>query len=370
MNADNSRTGADAHASTTAIQRKAAEWLALRHARRLTLSEEADFADWRDRDPRHSAIYSEVEGSWRAFDVLAEYPHSPDSAPDPDLLARPRPTIRFVAPSLLAAAAAIAVMAALWFKPRQAAEVDQAPVALAQTEPSLVRLPDGSEVEVNAGGEVREEFTPDERRVRLVRGEAHFIVAKNPARPFIVEANGVAVRAIGTAFNVRFRQEAGAVEVLVTEGTVRVAPPPATGSSVASADMQSATGNASRSSDDTAILTAGQRIVVSSLASSVRVAPVVETLAPAAVDHALSWQTGRLILDATPLAEVVERFNRHAAGRAHLPHLIVADPQLGKMKISGRIRPENIESFVEALETNFDVAVERRAGNEIVLKPR
>jgi len=56
--------------------------------------------------------------------------------------------------------------------------------------------------------------------VRLVRGEAHFTVAKNPARPFIVEAGGVAVRAVGTAFDVRHAD--GAIEVLVTEGKVHV----------------------------------------------------------------------------------------------------------------------------------------------------
>ena len=39
-------------------------------------------------------------------------------------------------------------------------------------------------------------------------------------------------------------------------------------------------------------------------------------------------------------------------------------------KISGRIRSENIESFVEALEANFNVVAERRTEGEIVLKRR
>jgi len=105
-------------ASAKAIQ-EAAEWLALRQARAFTLTDEADFADWRARDSQHAILYSEVEASWRAFDMLAGYPHSADSAPDPDLLMRPRRVSRYVAPTLFAVAAAIAIVAAAWFKPWQ-----------------------------------------------------------------------------------------------------------------------------------------------------------------------------------------------------------------------------------------------------------
>jgi transmembrane sensor len=176
------------NASTRAIQRRAAEWLALRHARSLTLTEGADFADWHARDPRHAALYSEVEASWRAFDTLADYPHSADLAPDPDLLARPRCISRFIAPSLLAAAAAITILATVQLNLRWFGGPGTEAVAIAHMEPGLARLPDGSGVEVHAGGEVTEHYTPGERRVQLVRGEAYFTVAKDPARPFIVEA--------------------------------------------------------------------------------------------------------------------------------------------------------------------------------------
>src|SRR5690606_20213445 len=144
--------------------------------------------------------------------------------PDPDLLARPRRRSRFIAPALLAAAAAMAVLAALRFReapPGRRPEV----AAVARVEPDLVHLPDGSRVEIHPGGEIAERFTPGERRVSLLRGEAYFTVAKNPDRPFVVEANGVAVHAVGTAFNVRLPTDEAAVEVLVTEGIVHVTPP-------------------------------------------------------------------------------------------------------------------------------------------------
>src|SRR3546814_17782156 len=62
--------------------------------------------------------------------------------------------------------------------------------------------------------------TPGERRVDLVAGRAFFRVAPDPSRPFIVNAGGKSVRAIGTAFEVSF--EHGNMVVTLAEGKVRV----------------------------------------------------------------------------------------------------------------------------------------------------
>jgi ferric-dicitrate binding protein FerR (iron transport regulator) len=86
--------------------------------------------------------------------------------------------------------------------------------------PDVQKLPDGTRVELNAGTEFVVEFTPGVRAVRLVRGEALFAVPKNPARPFVVGAGAVSVRAVGTAFAVR--HGAAVVGVLVTEGRIAV----------------------------------------------------------------------------------------------------------------------------------------------------
>lgn len=91
--------------------------------------------------------------------------------------------------------------------------------------PATRVLADGTVVELNDAAIIVADYTATERRVRLERGEAHFTVTKDAARPFTVTAAGVAVRAVGTAFNVRLADSA--VEVLVTEGQVRLQPPPA-----------------------------------------------------------------------------------------------------------------------------------------------
>src|SRR3546814_17114732 len=56
--------------------------------------------------------------------------------------------------------------------------------------------------------------------IALKSGEAWFQVAKDRARPFVVEIGDVRVRAVGTAFSVR--REAHGVDVQGTEGVVGV----------------------------------------------------------------------------------------------------------------------------------------------------
>lgn len=83
-----------------------------------------------------------------------------------------------------------------------------------------IALSDGSVALVNSGSDLQVRYEKAARQLRLDEGEVWFKVAKNLQRPFIVDIDGVHVRAIGTAFSVRRRDDS--VEVVVTEGTVRV----------------------------------------------------------------------------------------------------------------------------------------------------
>lgn len=65
-------------------------------------------------------------------------------------------------------------------------------------------------------------YARGERRVELKSGTALFEVAKEAARPFVVEADGATVRALGTRFEVR--REDGPVGVTLLEGSVEVRP--------------------------------------------------------------------------------------------------------------------------------------------------
>ena len=114
----------------------------------------------------------------------------------------------------------------VWRKPAEVRPLVQSATGLAALSAPVTQrtLEDGTVVELNKGAVLAVEFSARVRRVRLERGEAHFTVTKNPARPFIVSARGMDVVAVGTAFNVRL--DSAVVEVLVTEGRVRVSEMP------------------------------------------------------------------------------------------------------------------------------------------------
>jgi transmembrane sensor len=206
-----------------------------------------------------------------------------------------------------------------------------------------LNLPDGSSVQLNTDSAVVVRLTETERRVRLVRGEAHFQVAKNPARPFIVSAGAIAVRAVGTAFDVRLQP--GAVEVLVTEGRVRVNH---------AANGASLLATAAPTSDEP-LLVAGQRAVVPTPVTTGACATVV-ALDPAEIGQVTSWQSGRLEFVATPLASIVDEFNRYNRHK-----LVIADPGLAARRFGGSFSVGDHEELVRVLEAEFGVVAERGA---------
>lgn len=331
-----------------AIEATAAAWLAQRDEG-LTGVQLAEFARWHEADPRHAAAIARLGETWELLGRLREYRPEARVHPDPDLLAKPRPAIVVHRPMVAAAgllAAALAV-AAVWYWVAPTAAPAVAPQQYATTAEGYQRmmLADGSVVELNAESEVRVNYTPAERRVRLLKGEAHFTVAKNAARPFWVEAGGVTVRAVGTAFNVRLG--ASRIEVLVTEGKVEVdqsAVHPGVGAALAPTRME-----------------AGERLVIVPRGEADTSA--VEKVAPDAMRDALAWQDSRLVFTDTPLAEVVAQFNKYNRVQIEL-----ADETLNREPVGGSWRAGNPELFVRMIAEGGGIVIDRPAPNRIVLR--
>lgn len=338
-----------------ALEAAASAWLA-RRDRGLTPAEQDAYLQWLGEDPAHGRAIAQLERAWAELDLLAEWRPEHSTAPNPDLLAvaplrsmpeRPRRgRVVWLSTAVLAAAAAVTLAFVIdWASPVSAPEVPQAVVARDYKQRVL---DDGSLVELRRGAVVEVSYSTTERRVRLIRGEALFTVAKNPARPFIVRAGTVDVRAVGTVFNVRL--EPDSVEVLVTEGKVRVDESP---------------GRSNRSEEphpaaDLPLLEAGQRAVVS-LATEAPRPTIVAVVNADEIERALAWQPKRLEFDNTPLAEVVAGFNRFNDQQLRL-----GDPSLATLPVGGNFRSDNLEAFVRLLKSSFDIEADR-IGNEIVL---
>lgn len=226
---------------------------------------------------------------------------------------------------------------------------------LVVSQPSRQELTDGSIVELRAGAEISVEYSDRVRRVTLRRGEAHFAVAKDPTKPFVVLARGVAVSALGTAFSVDAATEK--IEVLVTEGRVAVErPAPAAATTLAPASPELP--------GPMAVLDAGKRLVVAADTSSAE-PPSVQSVTAAELDARLAWRVPRLEFAGTPLHEIVPAINRHSRVR-----VTVADPDLNAIRLSGSLRADDSETLIGLLEEGHGVRVERRGPTELALHKR
>ncbi len=350
----NTDPGQSSQPRRPSVEAAAAEWIVL-HDRGLDAVQREQFAQWLEADPAHREAWERHGELWGRFDALARPRPEAGECPDPDALAprRARP-LRWLAPALLAAAASVAVW---WWPGARLPAGERSVVSFEAASYRKEVLPDGSILDLNRGSRATVRFGADARRVDLERGEAQFTVARESRRPFVVRAGALEVRAIGTAFNVKL--DDGAIEVLVTEGTVRVSPPaPAAVAEDAAASAAVATVLAE--------LSAGHRVVIpTGEAASAAAAPpaVIVPASPQEVAQRLEWTPRLLDFDSTPLAEVVARFNARNATQ-----LRVGDEALRDLPIVASIRSDNVEGFVRLLEATMGVRAERLSSREIVLR--
>jgi transmembrane sensor len=318
---------------------EAAEWL-IRRDRGLSAAEQDEFMHWLSVSPHHGEWLARHQATWKDFNLLAQWRPEHSVEPNPDLLARPRPALRWLVPAIVAVAASVAVGLFLWQPAVRSAA--PAPGVMAQTYERRI-LEDGSVVELNRGALIETQFTPRQRRVWLRQGEAHFTVTKDAQRPFVVQADRVKVRAVGTAFNVKLGDES--VEVLVTEGRVQVNP---------------AWTLLSTAPSEESLLHAGQRAIVSRTRSEA--APLVDEVRPETMAHLLAWQPTMLNFDSAPLCDVALAFNR-----GNRIKLVIADNSIGVLPIVASFRSDNVEGFVRLLEATTEVRAER-TGDIITLR--
>lgn len=216
-------------------------------------------------------------------------------------------------------------------------------------------LEDGSFVELRGDAALRVAYTPSVRRVELVRGEAHFNVAHDSMRPFVVLAGRVEFRAVGTAFSVQLGETN--VDLIVTAGRVAV-------------DC-AGTGIGTAAPRTLALVEKGSHVALRRDALPAT-PPTVVPLPEGELGRRLAWRAPRLEFSATPLATALEMIQRAAAAAAiePPPRLEIGDAGLAEVRLSGVLRADNIDTLVGVLEANYGIRAERQPDGRIVLRAR
>jgi len=287
---------------------------------------------WVEEDPAHGVAFAKADASWDLTERLREV--NPRVAPE----AIAGPAGRFEAMfgdraiAMLIATAVIGTVLTVGIQ--KWVDVDRYRTAVG--EKRIVRLRDGSVIQLNTDSAVEVALSKDQRFVRLLRGEARFDVMRNTLNPFVVQTGATTMRALGTAFNVRLRPELTELTVIAGQVAVR------DGEQPAQHTVSAGTGAAIRSG-----------------------AVAITTLGQSQIAQRTAWERGLLSFKADTLAQAVEEFNRYRSAP-----VIIGDPQLAALRIDGTFRAESSDGFIQGLARDHGIRAVLNTDQSVILLPR
>jgi len=299
----------------------AAAWAARIDARAGEPLPELD--SWLAADPRHTGALLRAEA------ILAMLAANPDVASKVEVGVRPaQPFKRWLVAGCGAVAAMAAATALFLATPRPAAIYETGAGEVQQ-----IALADGSAIAIDARTHVEVDFGGTTRRISMTNGRAIFRAAKGDDRPFKVVVGAITITDIGTEFQVYDDPTTATIEVLVTEGEVRIDGP---GQSMS--------------------LLAGQKVrVARSGRGPIRSGG--EAISTREILRRTAWREGRLELDGDTLAEAIAQLNR-----ANQVQIVIADPSLAGEELHGAFRMNDPRGFAQAVAISLDTAITERDG--------
>jgi transmembrane sensor len=325
----------------TEIEEEAAQWNWRLDDEAFTAADQQAFEAWLRQDVRHRRAFEEMSKVWSALDGLAEAKRSEKIG----AFTSPPPLARGALPSWrmsVAAAVLVLVAAGFWWL-RQGNEIQTLATAVGQQR--NVTLVDGSIVTLNTNTIVETDLSRSLRQIYLRKGQAHFQVAHDRSRPFLVHAGDAVVRAVGTEFEVRLRPDQH-VDIMVNEGRVEVQASTPAGAPPAIRPA-------------TRALAAGEALSTASKGYAV------QRVSPAQLSTELAWREGAIIFDGQPLAQAIAEIERYTDAR-----IVVTDPGIAAMRVGGRFRTDDVQGFFQGLESALPVSVRRTPEGVVYVEPR
>lgn len=307
-----------------ATQERAQRWVVSLQSGRMTEAELSELRGWLAENRAHRKAFEEVRAAWRAAGSLESkftQPESQGAAREARSSTPQRQRRKRLAVLALAAALVLTILAPQWWTWMSS------DYSTAEGQIRVVTLPDGSVAELNTDTALSIQYLPDERIVRLLRGEAWFKVAKNPTRPFRVLANGLTAQAVGTAFAVHAARDE--VTVAVTEGEVAVQPPRARGGS-------------------SEVVLSVHRGEIANWSTSVQ-RPSLARFEP---DVELAWRQQQVVIEQTPLRDALVTLDRYRPGR-----ILLLDESRASTPVSAVIKLADSDDALEGLAASQGLRV-------------
>ncbi len=298
------------------VESQAAAWAILCAERPLTDQEQQELDGWIGASSRHLGAWVRAQAIWSDIDRIAaiDQPSRAEAAEPP----RTWHWRRYA----MAASLAVAMISSVAAYDRL-----EGRVATARGEVREIALEDGSRFVLNSDSVAQVRFDGAARRIILRRGEASFSVAHDSARPFLVTADSVTVRAVGTRFAVGMGDED--VEVTVEEGVVAVSE---AGSPTPARLLR-------RNEEFVAAPTGARRAVLDG----------------GEIGRRLAWRRRQLVFNGDSLGLAAQEVNRYSDVR-----VTIDDPTLARAEFVGVFRMGDGRAFAYAAAQAFNGQVVAR----------
>jgi transmembrane sensor len=334
------------------MEEEAYAWVVRLSSDQRTLRDEQRFRHWLEEDAGNAVCFGEAQRLWDELGALHFRPDAravlghfyDDGAIEPEQsswrISR-RAALGGGIGAIAATLTGIMVVPTI-LRPRKLYET-------AKGEQRRVALADGTTMVLDTATKVEVALKNDVRAITLVSGQAFFDVARDPSRPFRVFAGRDEIRALGTAFQVRY--EGGIAKVILEEGRVAV--------------YRGGALNRLQERVPEDRLGAHKADVVLAPGQSTELAatkPVkVETVDLSKTD---AWRAGELVFDDVSLPAAVAEVNRYGG-----PKIVLADPSLNRLRVSGMFHTNRPEAFVEGVTAALPVRLQESDESKLVLGP-
>ncbi|MFT0867137.1 FecR family protein [Pseudomonas sp. CAM1A] len=304
------------------IDAQAASWFS-RNRNQPSRQDRKAFARWM-QTPEHTRAYRQFEQLW---DDLAALKQANRPVPLPVRRAsRWRPALATAAALLCAILAGNLGAGSEAFSQRISASQAQ----------QVLQLPDGSQLHVNAQTRLRLDFSAEQRLIQLEHGQLYIEVAPDKERPLFVDAGSGRVRVVGTGFDVR-RGDRELV-VAVAHGQVAFDTPGERQPPLLLGARQGATYDLARGTLTRREL--GEQQVA-------------------------DWREGHVSFRNRELASLIDEL-----GLYRQQPVVLADPTLGRYKVSGNLDVHDPDALLNALPALLPVKTTLLADGRLRIERR
>lgn len=294
---------------------------------------------WFQKEEHHHDLQFALEEDWEEFEIDSSSDHKKDLSPVYFKLKqkvrgneRKVPVSKRLLQVYLRAAAILLIPLIIYstivtFK-NERTEIDE-PTWVEITSPygarTHLKLPDGTDVTLNSGTQLRYIASFQNDRKVEIEGEAFFDVVHNSNKPFIVHADLLNIKVLGTRFSVTSIDEENTIDVILEQGRVQIV---------------------GVSNSFSASLTEDESFIYSKLNRSGKIEKV-------DAEYLTSWKDGYLVFRGEPLGQVMKRL-----GRWYNVQFKIEDPKVEEFRYRATFQDEPLEEVLRLIALTAPISYE------------